>query len=312
VKRGGRWVEMAEVGSGWALRFGGWFHRRFGRGPSRVLVALSAGYFWLRNAAARRASARYLDRLAASPGGCDAAAGKQRGRLVLRHFHEFATCVYDRMVVWGGGIDAFSLEHDGSEQIFELARQGRGALLLGAHVGNLDMLGFIARRYDLRVNVVAFYANAERINAFLESLGAEQVRMIQLDPGSVSAVFAVRACLARGEFVVVMADRTAPGTAERAARVDFLGREARFPLGPFLLATVLGCPVYLALCVRTAGESYTTFMRPVGSARRVPRRERDERARELLARYVALLEEVCRRHPLQWFNFFDFWEEESA
>jgi len=305
-----RWVEMAEVGTTWALRFAGWFHRHFGRGPSLVLVALSAGYFWLRNGAARRASAAYLRHLEAAAGGPGASRLRRVG-WAMRHFYEIALCVYDRIVVWGGGIDTFTLEHDGSGRIFDLAKTGRGGLLLGAHLGNLDMLGFIARSHDLRVNVVAFFANAERINSFLESFGGDRLRLIHLEPGSLNAALDIRAAIDRGEFVAVMADRRSPGSSERDAQVKFLGSEARFPLGPFRLAATLGCPVYFAACVRTANARYTTIMRPIGSGRRVERGRRDERAHELLARYVALLEEMCLRYPLQWFNFFDFWEEEG-
>lgn len=303
---------MAEVGSAWALRFAAWFHRRFGRAPSLVLVALSAGYFWLRNGAARRASAAYRRHLVASADGGAAVSRPGRAGWAMRHFYEIALSVCDRIVLWGGGIDTFTLEHDGSEQIFELAKAGRGALLLGAHLGNLDMLGFIARSHDLRVNVVAFFANAERINSFLESLGGDRLRLIHLDPGSHNAALDIRAAIDRGEFVAVLADRTSPGSSDRDARAKFLGSEARFPLGPFRLAALLGCPVFFAACVRTANAHYTTIMRPLGSARRVERGRRVERAHELLARYVVLLEEMCRSYPLQWFNFFDFWEEESA
>jgi predicted LPLAT superfamily acyltransferase len=231
---------------------------------------------------------------------------------VLRHFREFALVLYDRMVVWSGALDAMEFEHDGSERIFELGRKGEGALLLGAHIGSLDMMGFIARRYDLKINVVAFQRNAERINAFLQSLGATNVRIIPLEPGSLVAAFAVRACIERGEFAVMMADRVTPGAAERSAPVEFLGREARFPLGPFLLAGVLGCPVYLAFCLHTGDARYTTVMRPLAAPGRVRRPAREAWARELLGRYVERIEETCRRHPYQWFNFFDFWEEESA
>jgi predicted LPLAT superfamily acyltransferase len=136
--------------------------------------------------------------------------------------------------------------------------------------------------------------------------------MIQLDPGSVQAAFEVRSCIERGEFVMMMADRATPGTAARSATQAFLGRDARFPLAPFLLAGVLGCPVHLAFCVRTGDARYTTVMRPLAGAERVPRAARDAWARALLGRYVAQIEATCRRFPYQWFNFYDFWEEESG
>jgi predicted LPLAT superfamily acyltransferase len=309
VKSSVRWNELAEVGTSFALRFGGWFHRSFGRRPSLALAVLTAFYFNLRNAPGRRASARYLARVATTPGGRAVLGASPGWRHVLRHFREIAICTYDRMVVYSGAIDTLKLEQDGTERIFDIARTGRGALLLGAHVGNLDLLGFVAREHDLRINIVAHFDNAERVNAFFETLGASELRLIALVPGSVRAAMEIRACIGRGEIVVVMADRTPPGVEAQVESVDFFGRAANFPLGPFLLAGVMGCPVYFALCVRSGDGCYTGILRPISHGERIPRAERDQGARRMLVSYVSLLEEVCERYPYQWFNFFDFWEE---
>jgi predicted LPLAT superfamily acyltransferase len=304
-----RWSELAEVGTTRALRFGGWFHRTFGRRPSLGLAALAALYFQLRNAPGRRASARYLARVAKTPGGRRVLGPAPGWRHGLHHFYEMAICTYDRMVVWGGAIETMQLEHDGAERIFDVARTGRGALLLGAHIGNLDLLAFIARDNDLRINIVAYYGNAQRLNGFLETLGADQLRLITLVPGSVQTAMEIRACIERGEIVVVMADRIPPGSGGPVASADFFGSPANFPLGSFLLAVVLGCPVYFALCVRSGDARYIGILRQISSGERIPRSERIAGARRMLASYVVLLEEVCERYPYQWFNFFDFWEE---
>lgn len=307
----GRWTQVAEVGTVQGLRAGAWMHRRFGRRPSELALALVAAYYTARNGVARRGSRRYLVRLAATQDGRRALQRQPGPWLVVRHLYEFAVTLYDRMVAWGGAVDTLDLRHDGTDRVFELAREQRGALLLSAHLGSLELLGFLARRYRLKFNVVTFYRNAERVNSFFESLGESQVRLIELDPSSVVAAFDIRACLERGEFVVILADRVPPGPV-RTAETSFLGHAARFPLSPFLLACILGCPVYLALCVRTGVAQYTSIMRPIASAGRTPRAERDKRARELLARYATLLEQTCQRHPLQWFNFYDFWENEPT
>ena len=39
--------------------------------------------------------------------------------------------------------------------------------------------------------------------------------------------------------------------------------------------------------------------------------ERLEKAAELAREYTRRLEEVVRKHPYQWFNFYDYWEEYS-
>ena len=313
MSQAARWEHLSEAGSRTSLEVARWIVRRLGRRMGVGAAAIAGAYFMLRRGSSRRASRRYLERIAATPTGRAALGGEAPGRtMVLRHFYEISLSVLDRMVIWSGALDAMELDYDGAEDVLALADAGRGALILGAHVGNLDMLSFVAQRHDLVVNVVAYFGNAERINGFLQSLGNEQLRVIERNPDSAQTALTVRACLERGEFVVVMADRVAPGGAERSERVPFLGDPARLPLGPFLLAATLGFPVYLALCVRTGDARYTAVMRPIAAtAERTPRPERDRRARELLARYVSVLEDVCRRHPLQWFNFFDFWEDDS-
>jgi len=314
VSGAARWEQIEEVGSPWSLEAMRWILRHVPRRPTLGIAALAGAFFALRGRTARCASRRYLERVAATPEG-GAALGTPRPGLgrVLRHFHEFSLVLYDRMVVWSGALEQMGFAHDGSGGLFELARKGEGALLLGAHLGSLDMMGFLARRHDLKINVVAYELNAERINAFLRSLGGENVRVIQLAPGSTQTAFSLRACIERGEFVAMMADRVAPGAGpEETLAAPFLGREARFPVGPFRLASLLGCPVNLAFCVRSGDARYTTVMRPLAPASRVPRTERDAWARALLARYVAEIEAACRRHPYQWFNFFDFWAEEAG
>ena len=306
------WARIAESGTLAGLRFVAWWNRHLGRRASMVLLWLPALYFALRSRTTRRASRRYLERVWATPEGRRALGRKPTLLTVVRHLHSFAVAIYDRMLVWGGALDSIDFAHDGSEKIFDVARTGRGALLLGAHLGSIDMLWFLARRYQLAVNVIGYHGNAERVNSFLESFAPnERLRMIDMDPNSVSAAFEIKACIERGEFVVILPDRIAPGRTGRTAQVSFLGRPAHFPLGPFLLAGVLECPVHAWLCVATGSARYEAVLRPLGDAARVPRGEREKRARELLAGYAALLESTCTRLPLQWFNFYDFWGDDA-
>lgn len=304
------WTRIAELGSARALRVGGWLARRLGRQPMLAVLWLPALYFYARSRSARRGSRQYLRRLRTVE---RRAALAPTAFEVLRHLHEFAINIYDRILLWSGQLELKTIEHDGSGQLFELAKQGRSALLLGAHLGNVDMLWSISREYDLAVNVVVFYRNAERINGFIESLApGARLRAIEIDPESVSAAFKLKACLDRGEFVVLLADRLPPLPSVRATEASFLGAPARFPLSPFLAASVLGCPVYFAACLRSGDLAYKTILRPLREAGRVPRAEREKTAQDLLERYVAELERCCREQPLQWFNFYEYWREGTA
>jgi len=302
------WTQIEEVGTQRSLRIVSDLARRVPRPVALAFMAVIAAYSTLRNGEARRNSRAYLARVWATPVGREALGHAPDLRTVFRHIREFAISLYDRVMVSSRALDSVTAEHDGSGEIFSMARGGRGALFFGSHLGSPDMLWLISKQYDLRVNVVAFFDNAPHINNFLESLDPEtHVRVIEIDPDSVHAAFEIRACLERGEIVVILADRVPPGRAARVAEVDFLGAPARFPFSPFRLASTLGCETYFALCVRLEDARYKTVLRHLGNGETIARSEREEHARELLERYTSHLEAWCLCFPLQWFNFFEFW-----
>jgi predicted LPLAT superfamily acyltransferase len=304
------WARRAERGSRGALHFMLWMYRRLGRSLLFFwFLTPAAVYFLLTDARARRGSLQYLRRLYAWPEGRAGFPREPGLRESLRHLREFSISVVDRLCAWPEEADRIEFRDTGSEHLFRLARQRRGALLLGAHLGNFDMLRILSERQKFKVNVLMYSRHVARISAFLESVQPDaRLRVIEMDPGSIRAVFEIKACIDRGEFVGILADRVGPREHARVATASFLGSPASFPLGPFLLGGLLGCPVLLSLCLRTGDACYETVVQPLSEGELVPRGKRDQRARELLDAYVRSLEQACCRAPLQWFNLYDFWE----
>jgi predicted LPLAT superfamily acyltransferase len=297
------WQQLAEVGSLWALRAANALYRVFGRRFVLAVLYPIALYFTLRHRRVRDASRGYLTAVAGLSGG-----PPPRSRDVLRHVFEFAVQIFDRTVSWGDSFDRMELEKRRSLPLLELARTGRGGILVGAHLGSFDLLRLVADRYEVRVNVLMFTAHADRINAFFARLDPRsRVRVLAIDPDSVQTAFAVRRCVEQGEFVGILADRVPPGGRGRTQRVPFLGREARFPTAPFELAALLGCPLLLCLCLRTGDASYEAIALPLYEGGRLPPGARAGQARALLEAYVRELEAASLRAPYQWFNFYDFW-----
>lgn len=307
------WATTAERGSASALRAMAWLYRRFGRSVGNALLTPIAAYFLLRDAKSRRASLQYLRRLHAWPGGRSALA-REPGLLgSFRHLREFAISIFDRLCVWTGDADRIEIQDEGSDHLFRFVREGRGAILLGAHLGSFDMLRVLSERQRIEVNVLMFSRHVARITSFFERLHpGERLGVIQHEPDSIRSILEIKSCIDRGEFVGILADRIAPGEHARVATVGFLGQPARFPLGPFLLAGLLGCPLLLTLCLRTGDGRYETVVKPLTEGEIVPRAERERRAQELLEAYVRSLEETCCRAPYQWFNFYDFWDTTRA
>ena len=304
------WAGMAESGSmAWLFILRG-FYRTFGRRASVALLRPIVVYFFVTGRISRPASLDYLRTLWATPRGRVALGGAPDLRHVFRHLHAFAENLLDRMILWSGDEESIQIDNRGSEHLDALVREGRGGILLSSHIGSFDMLRALSAQTGIVLNVLMFTRHAVRINSFFERLqSGRNLRLIRFEPGTLDAAFEMRAAIERGEFVGILADRVWPSEQDRTVRVSFLGREARFPLGPFLLQGVLGCAMLYSSCVRTGPGRYTATAQLFAPAGVVPRAERDKHAEQLAQKYAAVLEEGCTQAPYQWFNFFDFWRD---
>ena len=302
-----RWASASERGSRFVLRAVVWLIRRVGGAPLRVLLAPIAIYYTVFAADARRASQAFLARIDRAHGG---AARKPGLRETYRHFHSFAEGILDRLSLWSGAYDKFEVVLHGCEKMEKLVESGRGAFMIGAHLGNFDMLRLVARKENIPVNVLMLATNAERINEAFEALDPEcNVRVIDIGSASVGTALKIRRCVERGEFVAVLADRTLPGERDRIVRANFLGKAASFPEGPFRLSMVTQLPLVLTIALKTGPKRYEVFMEEIAGGEPVPAIERAKVIQERVETFAARLEHFCLREPLQWFNYYDFWAE---
>jgi predicted LPLAT superfamily acyltransferase len=308
------WLSVAERGSLVGMYFIVWCHRLLGRRFCTYLLVPIVGYFFVTGRAARRASRRYLTRLSewARRHGRDGAPETPGWRDSFRHFHEFALNILDRVSFWVGETGEFETVVHGREYLERLATAGRGALVLSAHLGSFDALRVVADQGGVALNVAMFLRNARMINAVFTRLNPTRpLRIIDLERGAPHSVFDIRACLQRGEFVGMLADRVGVGDTARVSRVPFLGATAAIPHGPFLLAGALKCPVLLMIGLRVDHHTYDVFVEMLADEIVLPAADRGGALDALARQYTARLEHYCLRAPYQWFNFYEFWDEPS-
>lgn len=309
------WHQQVERGSAAGMRFTAWLYRRLGRRTASVLVLPIVAYFFSTDAAARRASREYLRRVAAAPGGA-AVVGTDPGiAQVFRHFLTFGLSIFDRVGFWIGRRADFQLDVRGAEYLDRVIHEGRGALVLGSHLGSFDAMRLLGSTAPIPINVMMYTRHAARINGLFERLAAlaeepaAQVRVLPIQPGGVDHVMAARAALGRGEVVAILADRTPPSERHRASHVEFLGAPALIAQGPFRLAAALGVPVLQMVALRTGDAHYEIEVEWLADRIVLPRERRAALLDEACQAYASRLEALCLRTPYQWFNFFDFWDD---
>jgi predicted LPLAT superfamily acyltransferase len=302
-----RWNHLAERGSLWGMRFTAWCYRTFGRRAAEVLIHGIVTYFFATDRKGRAASLAYQRRINRH--------SRNRAGLTepglwecFLHYREFALSIGDRLAIWFGDAADFEFEMEGEEHFDRVKAEGGGAILIGAHVGSFDALRWLAVRKSMPVNVLMFTLHATRINQLFREISPEsETRVIAVDPHSVDTVFEIRECLRRGELVAILGDRMEPGDRDRSTRVSMFGDSVDLPQGPYLLASLLGSPVFTILAMRESAGRYSVFAEKLSDGIRLPRSERDKAVHEFATAYAGMLERYTARYPYQWFNFFDYW-----
>lgn len=219
------------------------------------------------------------------------------------HYYRFGQTLIDRVALSGGLSDRYRFEFEHYDELLRILNAGQGAVLIGAHVGCWEIGSKFFGEYAPRINVVMYDTEYESIKKTLNRHKAPmRYQVIAIDKDGLEGVLRIKGALDRGEYVCFQGDRyTDEGN---TCLRTFLGREARFPAGPFRVASRLKVPVVFYYAVRERGRRYRFDFTPVES---LPRTKGVDPAERLLDLYLTSLERVVRTHPRQWFNFYPFW-----
>ena len=305
------WSSIGEetfVGGMWLLYA---LFRIGGRLPFRLFLYPVVLWYWASNRAAREASLEYLQRLQRSTG----ALGREPDwRDTLRHFFSFAETILDKMLAVGGRYKLETIRFVGREPFEEMVRAGRGGLLVTAHMGCLEMCQASADATPgMKLTVLVHTVHAEQFNRMLERLspgrGISLMQVTEISPAT-AVLLAER--VARGEFVAIAGDRV-PLVAGRASavQVPFLGHDAPFPTGAYMLASLLKCPLFALDCIRQ-GDAHEVVFDKLADRVVLPRGDRLAGCTVHAAQFAHGLERLLARAPYEWFNFFSFWNQPGA
>ncbi len=308
------WARAPERSNMLALRIICWIALRCGRPVARLVLHPISLYFLLFSPTPRRHIKRYLFR-AIGP-----TAGWGDGYRLL---HAFASTVLDRIYLLRGRMDLFDLRVSGQEAVEAEVKAGRGAFMLGAHIGSFEALGATRQTEEapagMRLAMLMFQDNAQQISALLNAISLPELRPHVIALGRPHAMLELRDWLDAGGLAGLLADRTLAGPEEAGQQrgssvaLPFLGKPALFNDGPFRLAALLRRKVFFMAGLYVGGARYDVLFEPLAdfSERVGDPAERERRIRAALESYVARLEALCRAYPHNWFNFHDFWLEDS-
>jgi predicted LPLAT superfamily acyltransferase len=296
------WDQQRERSNTFMLRLLIGIAHVLGRSVARVLLLPITAYFLLTGGAAKRASRHYLRRvLQREPTLGDLA----------RHFHAFASTSLDRFFFLSGSHSQFEVAVHRPQAVYDLSVQHRGCLLLLAHVGSFEVLRTIAvdqRSLPLRM-LIDLQTNHRFISVVKELHPDFAARVIDASQPGPALVLSLKEALEQRAMVGMMADRVRDN--ERSVQVDFLGGTVRLPAGPWILAATLGVPVIVAFGLYRGGNRYDVHFELFADKIALPRAQREQALQHCVQAFATQLEARVQSAPYNWFNFYDFWADET-
>lgn len=232
---------------------------------------------------------------------------------VYRNYNQLGESILDKVALLSGAETDFSFSVDGQEHLEFLTNQN-GGLLLSGHVGNWEMAGQLLSSLSssLPVSILLYQADHDRVQSFLDKSvdEARSFSIIPIKEGSMEHIFAMSQRLSEGGLLCFHIDRAI----QDSKKVDsiLLGSPIELPAGPYHLAAQFGVPIVFVFALKNGYKNYQIYLsEPVTVLRSRDKAVQAEEIEKAAFIFSSLLEKVIKKHPYQWFNYFDFWKKST-
>jgi predicted LPLAT superfamily acyltransferase len=299
------WSQIEEQGIVWGMDFLLRIYRLCGPRIFGLFIFPVVGYYWLTNKHGRDASQQYLRRVTRYlPEGQI----QDNWHGTFLHFVSFANSLVDKLVAWTDTSLFEHVEFHGRDQIKQHFERGQGVLILGSHLGNLEVGRAIAHIHSkVKVNVLVHTHHAEKFNSLLSRHAkAGRLNLFQVTDINAATAIVLKDKIDAGELVIIAADRTSVSDKKRVVQAKFLGASASFPQGPIILGALFQCPVYTMFCLKQSGK-HMIYFDHFSDGIVLRRKQREADIQKQVQIFAKRLEYYCLKEPLQWFNFYEFW-----
>lgn len=293
------WTDKKERSNPATLKLICWIALRTSRFFARLFLYPITIYFYLTSAQVRISSKHYLKRINGLTG---------NPWQIEKHIFYFSATILDRVYFLTDQFYRFEIKIHGMEHIEAQQDSGKGCILLGSHLGSFELLRALAVQNKVPFKILMFHDHNAMITKIFNSLNPAIGKSV-INLADENAMLKMNECLNAGEMVGMLGDRYIKN--DKKMTCQLLGGDAEFPVGPMTIATITNVPVIFFCGVYCGKNKYEIHIEKLSDAIQLPRAERDSYVQVTTQKYVDRIEYFLNKHPYNWFNFYDFWQDES-
>ena len=222
----------------------------------------------------------------------------------FRNYLTFGEVVPDKFALLAGNTQQFDIRMKGLSYFNELLNQEKGFIIASAHIGNFELVGHAFKQNAKKINGIVFGGEAREFQKQrIKSLHKSNVELIPVSD-DMSHIFTIKTSIDNGNIITLPCDRMFGS--QKKYTTTFLGTETSFPIGTFRLAGQLEVPVLAMFIMKEKGLHYQGYIFPLQAL--TNEKSSVKKAEFLAQQYVQFLENMVKKYPEQWFNFFNFFE----
>ncbi|MDB4285718.1 lipid A biosynthesis acyltransferase [bacterium] len=273
-----------------------WILRNLGLGFAYFILRFVALYFFFFSFKAFRPSWYYF--------GQRLEMGFWRSLLsIYRNKYVFGQVLIDKVALMSEMGESFTFDFEGRQEMWKTLNQGKGAIIVSAHAGNWEAASHFFSTLgredkEKKVNVVMFDGEHQQIKRFFEGVMTEKKIHIIVIKQDLSHLIEINRAMKANEIICLHGDRFVEGS--KTIDCEFLGENARFPMGPFYMASRYNKPLAFTLALKAGKKHYRFEAMPYSGEDTSP-----EATAQAFAHWLG---EKMSQYPTQWFNFYHFWK----
>lgn len=265
--------------------------------PAYILLLLIACYYTLFDRAGIRALRKFRKRV-----------GFKHTTLwhLYKHFFSFGMVLIDRVAFSIIKKPPFKFTFINDKIISDTLAQGKGVIVISAHIGNWEIAGnLIADRFNTATYAVIMDNEKQKVKeVFKEVTEKRRFKTILISQDGLDMMVPIKEALNNNGIVCFHGDRVINSP---RVKLPFLGETAEFPPGPFQIAAITGTSIIPVFLLKKGMYHFATMTYAHIPFDNITRENRDSHIRKAMELYVSILEDIAKKHPYQWFNFYDIW-----